>query len=393
MFVLSQQANVAYRAIAMLVASALVLWGIGAHVTAEAANLTSVSDTLSDSNPGSLSDHVIAFTIPAGSNGIDADDEQIIITLPDSFDLTSDGDGAVDFSDFDMTVAGADQTLAAAVGSGQWGVSFSGTNNTTITLETTDNFVTAGQEVIVTIGHQATGGTANSQIENPSATTSYEVLIDVAGTQDVGRTRVAIVENVLVTAVVDTVFDFLVRGFDSAGIDANGTSTTGTSSATALPFGTLAAGSIETLAQRLTVTTNAIQGYVVTVEQDQNLLSSTGADIDGFIDGAYTDTPSDWASPSNSISNENTWGHWALTSTDDHDNGNGTFQSCAGAANGCWVSASTTPREIMSHNGPADGVTNDIGSSTIGYQIEISPLQEAADDYNTTLTYIATPTF
>jgi hypothetical protein len=29
----------------------------------------------------------------------------------------------------------------------------------------------------------------------------------------------------------------------------------------------------------------------------------------------------------------------------------------------------------------------------VGYKIEITPLQEAADDYTTTLTYIATPTF
>jgi hypothetical protein len=35
--------------------------------------------------------------------------------------------------------------------------------------------------------------------------------------------------------------------------------------------------------------------------QDQNLLSSTGADIDGFIDGAYTNTPTAWINPSNAV--------------------------------------------------------------------------------------------
>jgi hypothetical protein len=73
------------------------------------------------------------------------------------------------------------------------------------------------------------------------------------------------------------------------------TSTTTTS--TSLPFGTLAANVSKTLAQDLTVSTNARNGYVVTVEQDANLLSSTGADIDGFIDGAYTNTPAAWQAP------------------------------------------------------------------------------------------------
>ena len=127
---------------------------------------------------------------------------------------------------------------------------------------------------------------------------------------------------------------------------------------------------------------------MVTVEQDANLLSSTGADIDGFIDGAYTNTPSSWVAPSNSIGDENTWGHWGLTTDDISLLGAGLDF----AANQ-WVAPSTTPRAIMAHDGPSDGVTNDIGAARIGYQAQITALQEAGDDYSTTLTYIATPTF
>jgi hypothetical protein len=54
----------------------------------------------------------------------------------------------------------------------------------------------------------------------------------------------------------------------------------------------------------------------------------------------------------------------------------------------------------MAHNDPSDGTTgttdatgDDVGETFVGYQIEITPLQEAADDYQTILTYIATPTF
>ncbi len=125
------------------------------------------------------------------------------------------------------------------------------------------------------------------------------------------------------------------------------------------------------------------------MQQDGTLESSNLSDIDGFIDGAYTNTPVVWQAPANTLLNENTWGHWGLTS-DDTDLNAGEFTSGGGNK---WVAASTTPRQIFSHGGPADGVTQDVGSATIGYQVEISPLQEAADDYTTTLMYIATPTF
>ena len=47
----------------------------------------------------------------------------------------------------------------------------------------------------------------------------------------------------------------------------------------------------------------------------------------------------------------------------------------------------------MGNTGPADGTTAGIGAARIGYQVQISALQEAGDDYTTTLRYIATPTF
>jgi len=48
---------------------------------------------------------------------------------------------------------------------------------------------------------------------------------------------------------------------------------------------------------------------------------------------------------------------------------------------------------VMSHDGPAAGAGVGIGTTTVGYKIEISALQEQGESYATTLTYIATPTF
>lgn len=368
------------RGIATLLAIALVLWVLGAHMftTAEAANLTYVKDTLSDSAPGSLSDHEIQFLSPTGVSA----GQTITVTFPNGFNI---GTSSVNFADIDLVVGVTDQTLAATPAAGVWGVS---TSSQTLIFTSSDSTVAPNATVTIKIGENATGGAANDQITNPTATTSYEFTV-TAGTADSGQYRVAIINNVLVTANVDTTLTFTVSGTaQGTTVNGSGTTTSTTTTSTALPFGTLAANVSKTLAQDLTVSTNARNGYVVTVEQDANLLSSTGADIDGFIDGAYTDTPAAWQAPANNIGNENTWGHWGLTSDDTSLLGAGIDF----AANQ-WVAASTTPRAVMAHNGPADGVTDNIGAAQVGYQIQITALQEAGDDYSTTLTYIATPTF
>lgn len=381
MYVYKRQVTM-QRGIATLLAIALVLWAVGAHMftVAEAANLTYVKNTLSDSDTGSASNHTIQFLSPTGviAGGT------IVITFPNGFNI---GTSSVNFTDVDFAINGTDQTLAASAGAGVWGVS---TTSQNLILTSVDTTLGANATATIEIGTNATFGVAgDAQVTNPSSIGSYEFSI-TAGASDSGQTRVAIVDNVLVTANVDTTLTFTVSGVaDSLPFDgAAGTSTATTSTSTALPFETLSAGVAKILAQDLTVATNARNGYVVTVEQDANLLSSTGADIDGFIDGLYTNNPTAWVAPGNLINDENTWGHWGLSTNDNSLEGAG-----VDFVGDQWVAASTTPRAIMAHTGPADGTTAEIGAARIGYQIEISALQEAGDDYSTTLTYIATPTF
>lgn len=380
MYVYKRQVTM-HRGIATLLAIALVLWAMGFNIfKAEAANLTSVKDTLSDSDLSVVSNHTIQFLSPTGVGS----GQTVTITFPAGFNM-----GSVAFGDIDLAVAGTDQTLvAAAPTASQWSAVVSGQ---VLTFTSGGASATIGSNATVTIeiGSNATfGGTGVNKITNPGSTNSYEISM-TAGTADTGQTRVAIIDNVVVTANVDTTLTFTVSGVaNGATVNSSPTTTATTTTSTALPFETLSAGVSKTLAQDLTIATNAKNGYVVTVEQDGNLLSSTGADIDGFIDGAYTNTPAAWVAPSNNIASENTWGHWGLTSDDTSLLGNGVD---FGANQ--WIAASTTPRAIMAHNGPADGTTQNIGKARIGYQIQISALQEAGDDYNTTLTYIATPTF
>lgn len=359
------------RVVAILVACAVTLWSVGVYTTAQAANLINISDTVSTSDPGVAASHSIAFTIPAGSALVDGD----TVTI-DFSDGPFGGVATVLTGDVTVTVNGTpDPHAGFAAGA------------TTISF----NSVTAaaGQEVIVAI--------ADGKITNPAGSgVSYEIIVDTGTGGDTGKTRVAIVDTVLVTAIVNTSFDFTVSGMATSSA-VNGTTTTGSTTPTTIPFGEIVAGGVYTMAQKLNVSTNAYNGYVVTVEQDGNLRSSTGADIDGFRDGAYTDTPEAWgASPLNTLGQENTYGHWGLTSTDGDLQGAGTDFGAADT----WISASTTPRAIMAHNSVsngadanADSTGDDTGETIVGYQLEITPLQEAADDYQTTLTYIATPTF
>lgn len=373
MFAKTTNVGFAQRVVATLVASALMLWSIGVYSTAQAANLTFVSDTLSDSDLSVTSGHTIAFTIPAGSTLAAA--SSFTITFPTDLGSGFTGVNTVVGGDLTITVNGvaANDDSFSAVG-----------QVLTISLDTVAN---AGEEVVVAI--------ANGKITNPDAAGSTEIAI--ATPADTGKTRVAIIDNVLVTATVLTSFNFTITGLATS-TAINGTSTTGSTSPTQIPFGVLVAGQLKTLAQRLNVTTNARNGFVVTVAQDSNLQSTTGADIDSFANGGNNDTPGAWSAPTNVLLNENTWGHWGLTTEDGNLFGAGNNFVAANT----WVAASTTPRAVMAHNNPSDGIdngagpdstTDDVGQTDVGYQIQITPLQEAADDYNTTLTYVATPTF
>lgn len=370
------------QATAAIVGLAIILWSFGLPSLrfAEAASVTTYSDTLSDSAPSVNANHTIQFTTPTGvTNG-----QTIVFTFDAAFDPTS-----VDFTDIDMATSSGEFTLATdCTGSERASAAFSG-DVLTITLCSGDGgIIAANGTTTIQIGTNATfQTTGDQQINNPGVVASYEIAL-VAGA-DTGTTEIAIVDTVNVTASVDTLFTFTVAGRPT-GTTVNGVHTTGGSTtATSIPFGQIDAGVASTAAQLLTVVTNAKSGFVVTVQSDGQLDSATGADIDGYINGNYTTTPTAWTSPSATVGQENTYGHWGLTS-DDAALTSG-YTDLYGS--GLYVSASTTPVEVFRHSGPVNGVGMGVGTTTVGYRLERSALQEAADDYQATLTYVATPVF
>lgn len=359
------------QALTAVVTFAIILWFVGVpSFRAEAANVTTFSNTLSNSEPLIVSNHTLTFVTPTGLAAGQ--------TISIEFGTTSfAGINSLVATDVDLIVNGVEQTLDAAASGATWGVSGAGT-----VLDITSGTSTIGANATVTIEigtNATTGGAGVNQITNPSVG-SYEITVAV-GNVDTGATRVAIVDVVTVTAAVQTIFNFTVTGLGS-GLGVNGATTTVVSASNEVPFGILAIDTPATAAQDLQVVTNAANGFVVTVKTDQQLTSATGADIDGFADGAFTATPALWASPTKTLGNEDTYGHWGLTSDDADYFAAETF-----------ASASTTPVEIFRHDGPVDGSTQGIGTTRVGYTVEITALQEAGDDYTATLTYVATPVF
>lgn len=360
------------KTIAIIAGLAILLWSLGLPALrfADAANITSVSDVLSDSAPSASANHTISFVTPSGvANGDD-----IVVTFPGGFTLTGIAE-----EDIDLNVNGSNVTNA------NWSV-VNGGSVITLTMDT--GSIAAGATTTLRIGTHATAeGSPNSQIVNPAAEGSYEIGFTV-GASDSGWTRVVILTGVEVSAAVDTIFTFTVAGVAANTVFSGTATTTGASGSTTIPFGTLQAGVPTTTAQSLTVSTNAANGYNVTVQLDQALQSSTGAVIDGFEDGSDTNSPAVWDEPAGTIGQPQTYGHWGFTSTDTDTIRDGADEFAAGE----YAAASTTPRTVMSHTGPANGA-GATGAATVGYKVEISGLQEAGDDYSATLTYVATPTF
>jgi hypothetical protein len=392
-----------YRAIAFVTALALLAWSLGLPALlhrAEAAGLNSLSDTISDSDLGVNAAHRIVFTTPNGLTGYAAERQNFRVSFdPDSqaFDFSGFTAGDVDLVQGATLVANAgactvaDPEIFVTVGGGDT-LDFTICENDTVASSTT---------FVIDVG-TTTGG---NLINNPSSATStviriegYDTGANVLAGPDAGDTRVVIIDDVTVTAAVDTIFTFSINPVGAGNtVNNDVTVTSGTSTATSVPFGTIAPGVAKLMAQELRVDTNALNGFSVTVQSDVTLTAGNGATIDPFDDGYATASSTLWAGPSGTMASTTTYGHWGLTSDDNFVSGstynkwgNGTTSGYATYV-GNFVQ---NPVEVFYHNTAVENdVGQGVGSTTVAYKVEITTLQEAAKDYTATLTYIATPVF
>lgn len=318
---------------------------------AKAASLTYISDKLSDSDKSVNATHNVTFTTNVGL----VSGDYISVVLPAAFSSGALVANVTCPSNTDRSVTGTSTVICTA----------------------NANVATGTHSIVIdAVSNPASIG---SYLINVTTRTAANAIIEQA------YTMVAIVDNIDVSATVASTLQFVISPLD-AGTDVNGYATTRTSATSSLAFDVLTVGTSTIMGQSLSVTTNADNGYAVTVEQDQNLTSNTGSDIDSFVDGTSS-APQVWQDPANILDSEWTYGHFGFTTEDSTLAAGDTF------GNDLWRGfASTTPVEVMYHPGPSDGVAPDKGYTEVAYRIEVGPLQEAGDYYNT-LTYIATPIF
>lgn len=370
------------RTVALVTLVTLLGVSLGLSVwyrTVHAAALTDVRDVISDSDLSADATHSIFFTL--------ATDLSTGETITFEFDPVGQSFNLDNLTTADLAGSSTGFTV----------VDNGGCDAATDELEVTaidavNDLITftvcAGDSVASStlVGFEIGSSTGNL-VGNPGSAGSYEIAI--AGSfGDTGSAQVAIIDDVVVTASVDTTLTFTVSGvIGGETVNADTDTTTGASTATELQFGTLASGTPGVLAQDLAVSTNAANGFTVTVVADQTLTANL-ADIDTFIDGSGTSTPNAWAAPTAQFGTENTYGHWGLTTEDTTLSDGDSFGAALYV--GDFVG---TPREVFYNTGPGDGTTADDGATRVGFKAQVSDLQEASTEYTASLTYVATPVF
>ncbi len=340
---------------------------------ANAGSLFNISDTIVSSLPGAATNHSVSFL----TNSPVAAGQTIKVTFDP---ITNAFGGIQNVATSDIQFTGATLVSSCTPGLDR------------VTLSTST--VAGDMSVIFTVcsGNTVASGTKtiqikNNKIINPAVAQSY--VIRIGGTMPDGAdTRVAIVPGVNVTAAINTNLTFSVLGV-ATGTVINGVTTTGTSASTSIAFGTLTPLAPQIMGQQLQVTTNAANGFAVTIHEDQDLTSAGGAVIHLFSNGNATSTLSPWASPTGIGGIPSTYGHIGVTS----DDASGTlfFGTSTPLFAGSFNPTSTLT--VFSWSGPADGATQNIGLAKVAYKIEISALQAAGSDYSNDIIYVASPSF
>lgn len=179
-------------------------------------------------------------------------------------------------------------------------------------------------------------------------------------------------ENYPSISVGGTTLTFSVSGVPNA-TSTEGITTTTATTATEIPYGVVPIDLERAAAQRLSISTNAAQGYQIFILTDQDL---TGPNTIPAV-GGTNETPAAWTIA------PNTAGAFGYHAGDDTLAGN----SARFAPNDTYAKLETAPKEIVFSSIP---VTNE--STDIVFKLQITDQQDAGA-YQSAITYIMVPTF
>jgi hypothetical protein len=324
---------------------------------ADAASLTTISDTVTNLTASAVANHTIQFTTPTGV----ASGQSIILTFDNSTSIAA----GLTFADIDLKDDGSDLPLAAAPSGATWGVVR--TSGTVITFTNGTTAVAAGSVLNIEIGTNATFGVSGTQqiTNGPAGST----VLRISGSfTDTGALTLPIVANgiVAVSAEVLSTLSFTVSdntiyfgNLRSAGACfAQGTD----------PGYVTCPTTTETEAFNMTAATNAPTGYTVSVQ---------GATL---TSGGNTIT----ALASNTASSPGTEQFGLRANA---TGGSGTVSAPYAAAGYAYTGTTSTPATVATATAPSDTTT-----FSVRYLANISPVTEAGS-YTTSHTYVATGNF
>lgn len=257
-------------------------------------------------------------------------------------------------------------------------------------------------------------GNSTISLINPSAASGhvagtadlYTPIIEVrdlpnANLIDSISLKLAVIESVQVSATVDPTFTFSVALVGATQANRCGLTTSVASTVSTIPFGTLSANTFKQAAQTLTVSTNANSGYVVTIEED-NQMSVNGAGVTEITDSQGDDgtgshlVRANWTTATATVSTayglgyslENVPTTGGTDATFEYDD----FQTflmkslpCTSAAGTCGTQ--DTVQTIMSN-----ATSVNASSIYVCYRIDVSGTQAAGTYFNKVM-YIASPQF
>lgn len=359
-----------------------------------AATVTTFSDTLSDSRPSVVSNHLIKWDV-VDTGGI-AGGESFTLTFATAFVTNTIAVGDVDIAG---STAG-ELTLAANCAAADKASFVNNADDTfTFTICAGDGGdIAAGEVVTIEIGTNAAGG--SNQITNSTAA-SYTISMAGASTYtDSGEVQVAVISGVTTTATVSASLSLAVNlvalgaEIDDAGDETEVTDLASTE--TTIPFATMVINTAKSIAQDLVVSTNAGEGYTTTIRSISGtgydgVLTSTGGNIDGFtaVDNLATNlNPELWAAGTNpdgvAASADSGW--YAYT-TNDAVLGTGTPDRFTSPSDLVWAPMGTVAAEVAYASAPVNAQT-----IRVGHRLEVNSFQPQGV-YTGIIEYICTAIF
>ena len=250
------------------------------------------------------------------------------------------------------------------------------------------------RSVITTPASQATQAVTFSlgTVTNPStADTSFFpriITYSDTGTTVIDYAQVAFATltstSIAVSANVDPTFTFTVAAVTSGGT-VNGATLNITTTASTIPYATLADGTAKIGAHDLSVTSNAPNGYTITTKALATPPLTDGSqNIDVFT--GTNATPTVWSAPAGTASSVNT-GFFGYT-TNDATLGTGTTDRFTSSGGNKWAGTTTSPLEVAYDSGPVG-----TGQTTrVGWEAEVNENMPPGT-FAGTVILVATPTY